>query len=419
MMRLLTSLILCAALASFASAAEPYWNQFRGHDGSGHSAETGLPDKLGEKENVKWKTPLDGKAWSSPVVWEKQVWLTNATEDGKQLFAVCLDLESGKIVHNITVFQIEKPMFCYPLNSYGTPTPAVEAGRVYVSYGSAGTACLDTKTGEIVWKRQDLKCDHFRGPASSPVIADDRILLEFDGFDVQYVVALDKKTGDTIWKQDRAFDYKTDNGDAKKAYGTPSVFTIKGQEMAICPAAVATEAFDPKSGKLLWTVRTEGMNASARPLLGEGLIFITNGMGKLVAVNPVGSGVTPAGGVVWETHKGVAKRASPLLVDGLLYMATDDGILTCVDAKTGDQFYSKRLTSTRPDGKSEFAASPVYADGKIYLVNMIGDAWVIKPGEKYEEISHGEFEDGCMATPAIAEKSLIVRTKKAVYRIAK
>jgi outer membrane protein assembly factor BamB len=251
------------------------------------------------------------------------------------------------------------------------------------------------------------------------VIADDRILLEFDGFDVQYVVALDKKTGDTIWKKDRAFDYKTDNGDAKKAYGTPSVFTINGQETAVCPAAVATEAFDPKSGKLLWTVRTEGMNASARPLLGEGLIFITNGMGKLVAVNPVGSGVTPAGGVVWETHKGVAKRASPLLVDGLLYMATDDGILTCVDAKTGDQLYSKRLTSTRPDGKSEFAASPVYADGKIYLVNMIGDAWVIKPGEKYEEISHGEFEDGCMATPAIAEKSLIVRTKKAVYRIAK
>jgi outer membrane protein assembly factor BamB len=189
--------------------------------------------------------------------------------------------------------------------------------------------------------------------------------------------------------------------------------------MAVCPAAVATETFDPKTGKLLWTVRTEGMNASARPLLWEGMIFITNGMGKIVAVKPQGTGDITQDAIVWQSHKGVAKRASPLLVDGSLYMATDEGVLTCIDAATGDQVWSQRLASQRAGGKSEFAASPVYADGKIYLVNMIGDAWVVKPGDKYEEISHGEFEDGCMATPAIAEKSLIVRTKKAVYRVGK
>lgn len=395
------------------SAAEPpkWWSQFRGADGSGMSPATGLPETLSEKANVKWKTPLPGKAWSSPVVWEKQIWVTNATPDGKKLSAVALDLESGAVVHDVTVFEIAEPMFCHGLNSYGSPTPAIEAGRVYVSFGSAGTACVDTGSGKVLWTRQDLKCDHFRGPASSPVIYGNTIIIEFDGFDVQYVVALDKQTGATVWKKDRAFDYKTDNGDGKKGYGTPSIFNIGGRDIAICPAAVATETFDAKTGELLWTVRHDGMNASARPLYGEGLVFITNGMGRIVAVKPEGSGDITQDNVVWTGHKSVAKRAAPILVDDLMYMVTDDGIATCVEAKTGDNVWTKRLGG-------EFAASPVYADGKLYFLNMSGESVVLKPGRKYDEVSRGQFDEGFMASPAIVDKSLIIRSKNAIYRIA-
>jgi outer membrane protein assembly factor BamB len=371
-----------------------------------------LPVKFSETENLKWKTPLEGKAWSSPVVWKKQVWMTNATPDGKKLWAVCLDLDTGSVVHNKLVYEIAMPMFCIATNSYGSPTPAVEEGRVYVSFGSAGTACLDTATGKVLWSRQDLKCDHFRGPASSPVIYEDTILLCFDGFDVQYVVALDKLTGDTKWKKDRAFDYRTDNGDNKKAYGTPSIFSLGGRDVAICPAAVATEAFDAKSGELLWTVRHDGMNASSRVVMGQGLAFIANGMGKMVAVKPEGTGDITVDAVAWSSNKGITKRASPIVIDDLLFMVTDDGIATCTEAKTGKQVWSQRLGG-------EFSASPIYADGKLYFCGMNGDVTVVKPGLKYEQLGKNTLPDGFMASPAVAENSLILRTKSAVYRIGK
>ncbi len=404
-------LVGLAFVAAESRAAEPYWNMFRGPDGSGHFLAKDLPIEFGEGKNVIWKNPLDGKAWSSPVVWGEQVWVTNASEDGKQLDAVGFNLETGKIIHNIRVFDIAEPMFCYPFNSYGSPTPAIEEGRVYVSYGSAGTACLDTATGQILWKRQDLKCDHFRGPGSSPVLHDGLLLLQFDGFDVQFVVALDAATGKTRWIRKRAFDFRTDNGDNKKGYGTPSVFRIEGRNVAVCPAAVATEAFDADTGELLWTVRTGGMNASARPLMSAGLIYLTNGMGRLVVVKP-GVGDITADNIVWDSNKGVSKRTSPLLVDGLLYMVTDDGIANCFEAQTGDKVWTHRLGG-------EFAASPIYADGKIYFSSMEGEVTVIAPGRKYHELAKNSFEEGFMATPAVAGNSLIFRTKKAVYRVGK
>ena len=409
-MRLLLAVgLILHGVTSYSFGAEKFWNQFRGPDGSGRWEAKDLPSQFSETEHVKWKTPIDGKAWSSPVIWENQVWISNATPDGTKLSAVCLDFETGRILHDVLVFEIEKPMFCHALNSYGTPTPAVEAGRVYVSYGSAGTACVDTSTGKVLWKRQDLKCDHFRGPASSPVIYGDTILLEFDGFDVQFVVALNKKTGETVWKKDRAFDYKTNSGDNKKGYGTPAIFTIDGRDVAICPAAVATETFDAKTGELLWTVRHDGMNASARPLYEHGLVFITNGMGKMVAVKPQGTGDISES-IVWSSGKSVAKRSSPIIVGDLLFMVTDDGIVTCSDVQTGETHWKERLGG-------EYAASPVFGNGKLYFSSMNGEVTVIAPDREYKVLATNRFADGFMATPAIADKSLILRSKSAVYRV--
>lgn len=413
MPRWTTLLLLCTVcLSAPAGAAEKYWNQYRGPNGTGHGEGTDMPVEFGEKQNVKWKTPLEGKAWSSPVVWDKQIWVTNATPEGDKLWAVCLDFDTGRIVHNVLLFEIEKPAFCHAFNSYGSPTPAVEAGRVYITFGSAGTACLDTATGNVLWKRQDLKCDHFRGPGSSPIIYNDLLLLEFDGFDFQYVIALNKTTGETAWKKDRAFDYRTDNGDNKKGYGTPSIFNIGGRDVAVCPAAMATETFDAKTGELLWTVRHEGMNASARPLYEHGLIYITNGMGKMVAVRPEGSGELPPDNIQWQTVKSVGKRAAPLIVGDLLFMVTDDGIGTCSDAKTGKIKWNKRLGG-------EYSASPIFVDNKLYFANMQGEVTVVAPQDEFEVLAKNTFDDGFMATPACLGKSLIFRSKNAIYRVEK
>ena len=291
-------------IASSSLAADRNWNQFRGPDGTGHTDAKGLPLTFAEDgKSTKWKTPITGKAWSSPVMWGDDIWLTNATPDGKKMWAMCFDFATGAVKHNILIFENEKPQFCHDMNSYGTPTPVVEEGRVYVHFGVHGTACLDAKTGKPLWSRRDLPCDHFRGPASSPIIDGDKLYILFDGFDVQYAVALNKLTGETIWKTDRAFDFKTSNGDNKKAYCTPAVIEHGGKRMLIAPAAVATEAFDPDTGKLLWTVRTGGMNASARPIYGHGLLFVTNGMGRITVVKPQltkNGGEVPKENIAWK-----------------------------------------------------------------------------------------------------------------------
>ena len=405
------TLLVAAVLlnVSLVQAAD-HWNQYRGPDGNGQSKVTGLPLKMGEGVNVQWKTPIEGKAWSSPVVWEKQIWLTNAHEDGKKLWALCFDVETGKELHRVLAFDNPEPQFCHKENSYATPTPVVEEGRVYVHFGSHGTACIDTKTGMKVWERRDLKCDHFRGPASSPIVYKDFLIVAFDGFDVQYVVALNKKDGTTAWRKDRAYDFNVKSGDNKKAYCTASVFEIGGQQQVICPGAVATEAFDPTNGKLLWTVRHGGMNASGRPLFGHGLVYITNGMGRMVAVRPEGTGDISKN-IAWESGKGIPKKSSQLLIGDLLYMVADNGVASAVEAKTGEIVWTERIGG-------DFAASPLFAEGRIYTFNKNGEVKVLAASDEFEVLSEGKFDAGFMASPAVVGKSLIVRSTKALYRIS-
>ena len=172
---------------------------------TGHCQQADLPLNWSETENVRWKTAIHDRGHSSPVVWEKQIWLTTAADDGKQLFAVCVDRDSGRVVHDIPVFEVENPKPIAELNTYASPTPVVEAGRLYVHFGCYGTACLDTVSGKTLWSRRDLLCDHFRGPGSSAFVYKNLLILTFDGIDVQYLVALDKRTGDNRL-EDRPLD---------------------------------------------------------------------------------------------------------------------------------------------------------------------------------------------------------------------
>jgi len=262
-----------AALAVMAPAVGVQaadWNQFRGPAGDGRADSRSLPKEWSETKNVRWKTPIPGKAWASPVVADGRIWLANATEDGRRLSAVCVDAATGRILHDLTLFEIAQPAFCHPYNSHASPTPLVADGKVILHFGSAGTACLDAATGEILWKRADLRCDHFRGPGSSPIPWGDLLFVNFDGADRQYVVALDRATGRTKWQTDRDIDYRSDNGDMKKAYGTPAVLEHAGRAELVSPAAVATVAYDPATGRELWKVYHGGYNAAARPLMAGG-----------------------------------------------------------------------------------------------------------------------------------------------------
>lgn len=403
--------ILLAVYLSGLALGEENWPEYRGPEGDGHAAGAELPDKVDESV-VKWKTAIHGKGWSSPVAWGNQIWLTTATEDGSKMSVLCIDRRTGNVVHERVLVENEAPAFCHPMNSYATPTPVVEDGRVYVHFGTYLTACLDTVTGETIWERRDLACDHHRGPASSPILHDGMLYVAYDGFDVQYVVAFDAQDGSTVWKKDRSIDYGTDNGDRMKAYCTAKVIEINGNEQLIYPSAAATIAYEPQTGDELWTVYHAGMNASARPIFHEGLVFITNGSGSMVAVRPDGKGDVTGTHIEWSDRKGVAKKSSQLLVDGLFYMNSDDGIVSCREPATGEIIWQKRVCK-------EFAASPIFADGKMYFFSTAGDVVTMLPGREYKLLHKTKIGDGFMASPAVIGNDLILRSKSHLYLISK
>lgn len=398
--------------SSFVARADDNWPQFLGPSGDAHSDAVGLPVEWSETKNVAWKVPLPGKSWSSPVVWGQQVWMTNATPEGHELFAVCLDRDSGKIIHNFKLFDVEKPSEIHVFNSYASPSPVIEEGRVWLTFGSYGTACLDTRTAEVIWSRRDLPCEHFRGPGSSPILYGDLFILHYDGFDYQYVVALNKHTGQTVWKTDRQVDYGTDNGDFKKAFCTPQVFEINGQPQLISPTSKAALAYDPLTGQELWRVRYEGFSATAKPILGKGLIYIDTGFSKadLLAVRTGGRGDITDTHIAWTATKAVPSKPTPLLIDDLLFMIHDQGTATCLDAATGKVLWQKRVPGN-------FTSTPLYAEGRIYMFNEEGQSTVIKASAEYEELAVNTLPEGCLASPAVTGRAMLLRTRGALYRL--
>jgi outer membrane protein assembly factor BamB len=410
-----TALVLGTLVGVSGTRAAENWTEFRGPGGSGHSDATGLPREWSESKNVIWKTSIHGKGWSSPVVWGKQVWLTTGTPDGRELFVICVDRETGKIEHDVKLFQVEKPEELWmKYNSYASPTPVIEEGRIYVTFGTYGTACLDTKTAKPLWVRNDLMCNHWRGAGSSPILHDNHLILTFDGYDVQYVVALDKKTGKTVWKSNRSHDFGTDDGDRKKGYSTPIVIDAAGKHQIITPASSAVVALEAATGNPIWWVKYPGHSPAMRSLYGNGLVYATSGAGKeLIAIKPDGKGDVTSTHVVWKAKKGVGHKPSPVLVDDLIFLVDDGATASCIDAKTGAQLWQQRVAGPA------FSASPLYADGVIYFFAEDGSATVIQPGREYKEIGRNRLEGGkeCKQTPAIAGKSLFIRTESNLYRV--
>lgn len=414
----------CLLAALSISRAEENWWQFRGPTGQGTSDSTGLPLTWSDTEHVKWKTEIHGKAWSSPVVFGNQVWVTTATEDGNDLFAVALDRDTGKVVHDVRIFHVDEPQYADRFNSYGSPTPVIEEGRVYVTFGSAGTACLDTQTARVLWSRRDLECNHFRGPGSSPTLWRNLLVMHFDGSDQQYVVALDKNDGHTVWKTERSIDFRDltpegkpiRDGDFRKAFSSPLVVDHEGTPLLISVGSNATYCYEPATGKELWRVEDRQYHTgTVRPVVGLGMVFTATGLprGELWGVKLGGHGVVTDTHVAWKVSANVPNRPSPVLLHGLLFMVHQDtGIASCIDAKTGQVLWRERLP-----GPGHYSASPVAAENRLYFINENGYCPVIAAAREFKVLAENKLGSGFMASPAIAGRALFVRSKTHLYRI--
>lgn len=403
-----------------AKAQQTNWTQFRGSNLDGISSESGIPVIWNDSTNVLWKTDIEGKGWSSPVVFGDQIWVTSATEDGKKMSAICVNIQSGKEVYNLDIFKSDSIYSKHSINSYATPTPCIEDGFVYLHFGSTGTVCVNTRNGTVVWKRTDMKCEHIQGPASSPILYKNILILHLEGTDVQYLVALNKQTGETVWKTERPMAlYEPLQPIGKKAYITPIIVTVKGQDLLISNGAAVCIAYNPATGAEVWRVVQGEDSTIAMPLSENGTVYFytsfvspPNGekYAELLAVNPEGKGDITGTNILWRFKSPILQLLTPLIKNGLIYTIDTRNILYCLDAKTGKELYSQKL-------KQKYNSSPVYANGNVYFTSVKGETMVIKAGNQLRIVAENKLPGEVYATPAIFQNSILIRTDSRLYRI--
>lgn len=375
-------------------------------------------------KNIVWSVELEGEGHSTPVIGGDMLWFTAATPDGKQQYLYGIDRRSGKVLHHKLVFENAAPEeLGNPLNNYAAPSPVLEADALYVHFGTYGTARIDPATGGKVWERRDINVRHYRGPGSSPIIHGGLLILTFDGINEQFVTALDKATGKTVWKTARTTDYgdldkdghPTRDGDMRKAYHTPAVFEIGGKEVLVSVGSRAAFGYDVQTGKELWTIRHGGFNAAIPPLRLGDLLILNTGSERAhtlgVRIDDKMTGDITESHVVWDREKRNASESAPVLVNGILFQTTRGGIVSAVEAKTGKDLWEDRLEGQHLPG-------PLVLGDKLLFSNDRGQTFLVRASaEKFELIGKNQLPDAISASPAAADGALFIRTKKALYKI--
>jgi outer membrane protein assembly factor BamB len=391
-----------------AASVSAQWPQFRGPTGQGHAAAGAVPLEWSETRNVQWKVPVRGRGWSSPIVDNGRIWLTTAVSDkgGASLRAVAFDADSGGELLNVEVFKLANGSLRNSKNSHASPTPIADGDRVYVHFGGDGTAALDASTGAIVWaKKFPYASQH--GSGGSPVLHNGLLIFSGDGHIEAWVIALDARTGAVKWKTDRRKPFD-------QAYTTPLVISVNGRDQVVSVGAYRAAAYDAATGDEIWAVRYEdGFSNVPRPLFAHGLVYITTGFFQpaVMAVRPNGRGEVTATHIAWSTTRGAPFTPSPIVVGDEIYVINDLGVLSCLDAKTGKAHWQERIGGNH-------SASPTYADGRIYFLSEEGVATVIAPGTTFQKLAVNELDGATLASMAVADNSIFIRSLTHLYRIA-
>jgi outer membrane protein assembly factor BamB len=414
MLRLCLLSWLLVFFAAISSAAD--WPQFRGPAGDGHAAARNLPTTWNESTNVVWKTAIPGKGWSSPSLSQGKLYLTTAVPQGSaesgngplSLRSLAIDAASGQVVWDVEVFRqdAEAPKI-HNKNSHASPTPIVEAGRVYVHFGHQGTACLDL-AGKILWKNEAHRYEPVHGNGGSPLLVDGLLIFSCDGAEAPYVVALEASSGKERWRFQRSSDAAN-----KFSFSTPAVITVGGQKQLITPGSGVVNSLDPATGREIWRVTYgNGYSVIPKPVWGEGLVYIATGYNSptVMAIRPDGTGDVTETHVAWTMKKSAPHTPSLLLVGDGLYVVSDKGIATCLDAQTGEERWTERIGGG-------FSASPLFADGKIFLQSEEGAALVLKPGREFSKIADTGFNERTLASYAAGDRALFIRTESNLYRV--
>ncbi len=406
-----------AAVAAVASvlalgatpAGADDWPEFRGPTGQGHAPDAGVPLTWSETENVTWKVPVPGLGWSSPVVADGRIWLTSAVTEpdaGSSLRLLAFDVATGDQTLDVEVFDSSEVYPLNPKNSLASPSAVADPDgeRVYVHFGATGTAAVATD-GSIVWRaRFPYISQH--GNGGSPILHDGRVILSIDGYDTAFLVAVDAATGEERWRNMRP-------DPVSQAYSTPLTIRVGDREQIIGVSAFRTTGHDPRTGEEVWRVRyPNGFSNVPRPVHGHGMVFVSTGFQTpvLLAVRTDGSGDVTRSHIAWRLRRGAPLTPSPILVGDELYVVTDFGIATCVDAHTGDIHWQERLGGNH-------SASPVFVDGRIYFQNEEGVTTVIAPGTEFRELARNRLDGVTLASMAVSDGALFLRTDTHLYRI--
>lgn len=435
---MIRTLFVCLlAIMSTAAPAEE-WTQFRGPNQDGSSSAASVPTRWTESGNVAWKTELPGRGWSSPGIAGGKIWLTTAVEreataaeleqllaeftpekrkqrqaaGAIRLMALRVDLESGELEKQIELATLSGPDAIHSLNSYASPTPTLDGDRLFCDFGAFGTFAVDLASGEAVWKRK-LEIIHNVGPGSSPILVGSLLILVRDGVDFQYVTALDKHSGETVWKTDRP-PMRAANGAQKKAYSTPLLIEHAGREQLVIPTSQWIVAYEPASGAEIWRVdHGNGFSLVPQPVFADGMIFAPTGFGnpQLWAVRVDGRGAVTESHVAWKATKRIPDKPSPIVTNGRVFVIEDSGIVSCFDAATGREIWVDRLAG------GNYSASPILVGGRIYAASQGGKISVFSAADHFELIAENEIACEIMASPVPIEGGLLLRSKTALYRI--
>ncbi|MEO8495025.1 MAG: PQQ-binding-like beta-propeller repeat protein [Planctomycetota bacterium] len=408
------SLLFLLSCTFIAGAPAAEWTQFRGPEGNGHAAATGLPIQWSDTQNVAWKEAIPGEGWSSPVVSQGTIYLTAAVPDADEsgnysLRLISLNAKTGEQLGNVEVFREEGASApkIHSKNSHASPTPIIEGDRIYAHFGHQGTACV-SRTGEVLWKTQELAYAPVHGNGGTPIIVDDLLIFSCDGAENPFVVGMEKATGKVRWKTPR----KSEVG-RKFSFTTPILINVEGERQLISPGSGEVSALEPLTGAELWRVNYgDGYSVIPKPVFASGLVFICTGYGRpnLLAIRPDGRGDVTETHVVWQTDRQAPHTPSLLVVGDELYMVADKGVASCLDAKTGTVHWEERLGGN-------YSSSPLYADGHIYFQSEEGDTTVIAPGREFKKLASNQLGERTLASFGVIDHALLIRSDKHLYRI--